>query len=156
MNDIIYFIQLSAKLPGYLFILANLTNPSDTIHLNCTEEKRTFISSMLPQIGLSVQPCMQYQEGQTQKQIILSVCEELQDIREIKTCDAIKILLLPYQTPIQQFEHCAINILSRYPNYIIIDELQDLADSKTFSVALSKESYYYAQLKQRIVRSRLN
>lgn len=150
MNNTIDFMHLSAKIPGYLFILANLTNPGDVIHLNCPEEKRGFISSMLAQIGLRVQSCMHYPEENAQESIILSVYEDLQEIRRNKSNDATEILLLPYQLPIQQFEHCAMGMLPRNPNEIIIDELQDLAESKTFSVALSKESHFYTRLKQKI------
>lgn len=150
MNNTIDFIHLSAKIPGYLFILAILTDPGDVIFLNCPGEKRGFISSMLAQIGLGVQSCMHNPEENAQESIILSVYEDLQEIRQNKSNDVTEILLLPYQLPIQQFEHYAMDILSRNPNEIIIDEVQDLADSKTFSVALSKESHFYARLKQKI------
>lgn len=155
MNNSIDFLHLSSKLPGYLFVLANLTNPGDVVHLNCPEEKNAFLSSMLAQIGLSVQSCTHDTDENALKPIIIHVYEDLQDIWQNKSNDATEILLLPYQIPIQQFEHCAMDILHRYPNYIIIDELQDQAESKTFAVALSKESHFYAQMKQKIERFNL-
>lgn len=154
MNDTILFFHLSAKLPGYLFILAIITNPGNIIYLDCSEEKRPVISSMLKQIGLNAQSCLNYLDVQIQKPIILSVYEEPYNITQMGY-DAIRIILLPYQYPMKQFEHYAIEILSQYPNHIIINELQDLSDCKTFSVALSKGSSYYDQLNQRIVRPKL-
>lgn len=150
MNNTIDFMHLSAKVPGYLFILANLTNPGDAIQLNCPGEKRDFISSMLGQIGLNVQSCMYYPEEIAPESYVLSVCEDLQYIKQNKANATTEVLLLPYQLPIQQFKHCAKDILPRHPNQIIIDELQDLTERKTFSVALSKESHFYARLKRKI------
>lgn len=143
-------MHLSAKIPGYLFILANLTNPGDVIQLNCPGEKREFISSMLGKIGLNVQSCVYYPVEIAPESFVLSVYEDMQDIKQNKSIIATEILLLPYQLPMQQFEHCAMSILPRYPNQIIIDELQDQAERKIFSVALSKESHFYARLKRKI------
>lgn len=150
MNNTIDFIHISAKIPGYLFILAKLTDPGDVIFLNCPWEKRGFISSMLALIGLRVQSRMHCPEETRQESIILSVYEDLPEIRQTKSNNATEIVLLPYQLPIQQFEHYAMGVLSQNPYKIIIDEVQDLTDSKTFSIALSKESQFYARLKQKI------
>lgn len=151
MNNAVDFICLSSKLPGYLFILANLTNPGDAVCLYCSEEKKAFISSMLAQIGLSVQSCICDAGGHSLQPIILHIYEYFQDIKQNKSNDITEILLLPYQFPIQKFEHCAMTFLDRNPNQIIINELQDLAESKTFTVALSKKSHFYTQLRQKIV-----
>lgn len=148
MNNTIDFVRISSKIPGYLFILAHLTTPGDVIYLNCPGEKRNFITSMLAQIGISAQSCMHYTKDNVQELIILSVFEKLEEIRQHESNHATEILLLPYQFPVQQFEHCAIGILSQNPNAIIIDELQYTAANKTFAVALSKGGDLYARLKQ--------
>ena len=156
MNNTIDFLCISSKIPSYLFILAHLTTPGDVIYLNCPGGKRDFITSMLAQIGLSAHPCMHYTKDNMQELINLSVFEDLEEIRQHKSNHTTEILLLPYQFPVQQFEHCAIDILSQNPNAIIIDELQYAVASKNFAVALSKEGYLYARLKQLKQKNRFN
>lgn len=152
MNSSIEILYLTAKLPGYLYILANLTNVGDTVGFNCPESQTAYVSAMLAKLGLSAQANSFFQKGQLPKGIVLRVFDRL-NASEEREDNYISILQFPYQFPLQQFKQCAEDILFRNPDYFIVDELQDLADCKSFAIAFLRGYHNSELLKQKIMRN---
>lgn len=154
MNEKVEQIRLCATLPGYLFVLANLSNIGDTLSLSCPKTSVDYYTGMLRFIGLEV--AKDQKEKQTQYK--LYVCTNFQDADSFSIEDGssiITILLFPKGVFPESFSQYACKILPGRTDLILVAELSQTVKRKEFCVALSRESGYFTRLKTKFLRYRL-
>lgn len=101
MDNNIELLQMSAKLPGYLFVLSKIADIDETIYLCCRADQKGFYKSMLALIGLNVQPVTLASDRNFILRFALIVCDAIEDlecIREIDIEDITLVILLPEQS----------------------------------------------------------
>lgn len=154
MNEKVEQISLCATLPGYLFVLANLSNIGDTLSLSCPDTSVDHYSGMLSFIGLKVA------KGQEERQphYKLCVCKNFKDADSFlakEDSGVIAIFLFLQGVFSESFSNYADKILPGHTNLILVAELSQSVKKKEFCVALSKESDCAACLKAKLLRYRL-
>lgn len=154
MNEKVEQLQLTAKLPEYLYVLTNLSNIGDSLALFCPKAFVDHYTGMLRFIGLEV--AKDWKEKQPQYK--LCVCTDFQDVDKFLITgdsDIVSILLFSQNMFSEYFSDYADRLLPYHTNLILVTELFQAIKRKEFCVALSKESNFFSQLKTNLLRYRL-
>lgn len=154
MNEKVEQLQLCATLPGYLFVLANLSSIGDTVSLFCPKASVDYYTGMINFIGLKVAN----DQNEERPQYKLCVCANFQDADRFLIAEdssIIPILLFPPKVVPEDLSSYADRILPYRANIIIVAELSQTVRQKEFYVALSKENRCFSQLKAGFLRYQL-
>lgn len=149
--------SLSSALPGYLFVLAALSDLHDVVSLDCPGTVRSFFAAMLAKIGLSVQgPATE--ATRSKADFSLKVCKDMQDLPQLPLVEGegTTVVLFPYQTAMPEFERFAEQFLPLRPDCILVNGLQDQTASKSFVIAVSRECRSLVRLEKNMVKYKLN
>lgn len=144
MSNNIELLQMSAKLPGYLFVLSKITDIDETICLCCRTEQKGFYQSMLALIGLHVWPKVRAPSENIIPHCALIVCDVIEDlecIRKIDIEDFILVILLPEQMPHDRDHLLEITrqyLLSSH-KWIMISEKVSSVQKKFFALCYPKK-----------------
>lgn len=142
MNSKISQIQITSKLPGYLFLLANITNIDDKIFLSCSKEDYLFTNSMLKEIGIHTQPY----SGTNIALIILDNLQTLNTIPLTKNRQICHIVYIKNETLSEYYENEMELFLIQHPQYIIIVNTKLAVSNKFFDIYLNKTNRYFDKI----------
>lgn len=158
MNKNVEILELSAKLPGYLFILANATDIGETVSLYCQPTQQGFYRSMLELIGLNVELGASISSGTAWSKYIFIICDDTGDLEHIKKVDAedaLLFILLPERISRERLDRLVEQYLHKHYKWIVITEIYNCVHKKTFYTAFSTQSNTLKKLKSKIVKYQL-
>lgn len=145
--DNIEFLKVSAKLPGYLFVLANLTMPGDSVLLGTNDEH---IQTQMNLIGLEPRssPDNQFQTAHM-------ISKEMQNAGGtwiFELGNTAMVVQFRETISLEQFTSFSNKLIAQHLGAILVEELSNTVEAKSFMVALSRESSFYTSLKKKILR----
>lgn len=146
MNSKISQVQTTSKLPGYLFLLSNITNINDEILLSCPEEDYEFANSMLNEIGIQAQPF----SGKFAEDIVLFILDSVQQLKNINPAQyqqLCNIIFIKTETLNEDSEEKIKLFLVQYPQYIIIFNTILTVSNKCFCIYFNNANKYYEKFK---------
>lgn len=146
MNTKISQIQITSKLPGYLFLLANITNINDKIFLSCSNGEYEFFNSILKEIGIQAQPFY----GNFTDDMGLFILDNIQQLNTIKPAkneQSCHIIYIKNEIISEHSKEKVKLFLIQHPQYIIILDTELTVSIKRFSVNMNKANQHYEKIK---------
>ena len=152
MHTQIQKIEITAKVPGYLFALTCIKDINEKIFLNCSAKDYKFINSMLNQIGLQGDSLEKEPTTERKVLFVLQNLNELNAIALSKDTDICLIIYLTNETYIEDSDKIAIHFLMQYPNCIIVKNIEMTVSQKHFFIYVDSNHKYYTKLKKNTLR----
>lgn len=142
MNSKISQIKITSKLPGYLFVLANITNIDEKIFLSCPKEDYLFTNSMLKEIGIHAQ----HFSGTNIALLILDNLQILNTITYTKNKQICYIVYIENETISAYYKKEMEIFLIQHPQCIIIINTKLTVTNKSFDIYLNKSNRYFDKI----------
>lgn len=155
MSSKVEIIKASTKLPGYLFVLANITKINELIDLYCTNDNIKIPKILLASIGVYTQRTKSSKYIITSNKttlIILNTIEEINCLTLLDNNDLGSTLL--YVSNInsyQDFKIQANELIAQYPSCILTANISMTAKKKEFYIVINNTNTFYKKIKRHTI-----
>lgn len=146
-------IETASKLPGYLFVLAGITDIGDEVFLSCTKERYEFTSSMMNLIGIQVHPLTKKVAVPGKTLFLLKSISESNYLITVLNNSRCRIAYVEVNSVDNDLEKKIRHFLTSNTQCILIVNESLTVSKKYFSIYIDPGNMNYIKLQQYILKS---